>query len=447
MRVPAAAASADLSASVYAFCAELLLNNSRTGNFQSLVLRLLAKTAAARRRRPSATVLQQAAGCVFLVRLFLRHMVETLEPEELLPHLQLRPSALEAVAAAVPPGGAPLVASAELSLPLVDALLATLADAPLDAQASYAEAYALHTECLAAVAVCMSTQIFCELGSTAPQPMALAALASDTLRAERLTLRLLGHVAAAPPPPGAPSLVRRAVGAALYLPWAVLSYFWRGEGGDGRPPPALADRSLHALLLLTQSLPPPLARHLPHGILPRRPLRRRRRQSASSADAADDDDAEGGGAADPEQGRVRASQLAFRSLHDAIAAALPAEGAVLLLYLLLHGNADFRDYALSRTDADTLLLPLVRALYEPRCSAERAVHAPHRRAHARPRTVRAAQFPGAIRAQFGRNYSETRPPPQAASSRRRTPRASSRCRGFASASCSRSRPARSSSSA
>ena len=60
----------------------------------------------------------------------------------------------------------------------------------------------------------MSTQIFCELGSTAPQPMALAALASDTLRAERLTLRLLGHVAAAPPPPGAPSLVRRAVGAA-----------------------------------------------------------------------------------------------------------------------------------------------------------------------------------------------------------------------------------------
>ena len=372
LRVPAAV---DLSASAYAVCAELLRNNGRSGNFQTLILRLLAKTAAARRRRPSATVLQQAAGCVFLVRLFLRHMVETLEPEELLPHLQLRPSALEAVAAAVPPGGAPLVASAELSLPLVDALLATLADAPLDDHASYAEAYALHTECLAAVAVCMSTQIFCELGSTAPQPMALAALASDTLRAERLTLRLLGHVAAAPPPPGAPSLVRRAVGAALYLPWAVLSYFWRGEGGDGRPPPALADRSLHALLLLTQSLPPPLARHLPHG----NPFLAALcavgdAQSASSADAADDDDAEGGGAADPEQGRVRASQLAFRSLHDAIAAALPAEGAVLLLYLLLHGNADFRDYALSRTDADTLLLPLVRALYEPRSLRPNALY-------------------------------------------------------------------------
>ena len=118
--------------------------------------------------------------------------------------------------------------------------------------------------------------------------------------------------------------------------------------------------SLHALLLLTQSLPPPLARHLPHG----NPFLAALcavgdEQSASSTDADDDDDAEGGGAADPEQGRVRASQLAFRSLHDAIAAALPAEGAVLLLYLLLHGNADFRDYALSRTDADTLLLPLV----------------------------------------------------------------------------------------
>ena len=71
---------------------------------------------------------------------------------------------------------------------------------------------------------------------------------------------------------------------------------------------------------------------------------------------------------------MRASQLAFRSLHDAIAAALPAEGAVLLLYLLLHGNADFRDYALSRTDADTLLLPLVRALYEPRSLRPNALY-------------------------------------------------------------------------
>lgn len=70
------------------------------------------------------------------------------------------------------------------------------------------------------------------------------------------------------------------------------------------------------------------------------------------------------GDADPEQGKQRRHCVSFSRLHDVIAAKLPHEDSVLLLYLLLHGNRDFLDYCLSRTDADTLLLPLLPTLYE-----------------------------------------------------------------------------------
>ena len=167
------------------------------------------------------------------------------------------------------------------------------------------------------------------LGSTAPQPMALAALAG-ALRAEQLTLSCSAtsspRLAA-----GAPSLVRRAVGAAL--PAGAVLYFWRSEGGDSGAAGA-ADRSLHALLL-AQSLPPPLAatfrtatRSSPSApsATRRRQLRRRRRRRRRR----------GGGL--PARSKAACARPAGVRCYDAIAA-LPAEGAVLLLYLLL-GNAD-----------------------------------------------------------------------------------------------------------
>ena len=55
----------------------------------------------------------------------------------------------------------------------------------------------------------------------------------------------------------------------------------------------------------------------------------------------------------------------FEVLSSVIAVAVLLFACFLvLLYLLLHGNRDFLDYCLSRTDADNLLLPLLPALYE-----------------------------------------------------------------------------------
>ncbi|XP_058105313.1 uncharacterized protein LOC131248852 [Magnolia sinica] len=56
-------------------------------------------------------------------------------------------------------------------------------------------------------------------------------------------------------------------------------------------------------------------------------------------------------------------RLPFASLFDTLGMCLADESSVLLLYSLLHGNSDFLEYVLVRTDLDTLLMPILETLY------------------------------------------------------------------------------------
>ncbi|KAG4998322.1 hypothetical protein JHK82_029106 [Glycine max] len=56
-------------------------------------------------------------------------------------------------------------------------------------------------------------------------------------------------------------------------------------------------------------------------------------------------------------------KLPFASLFDTLGICLADEAAVLLLYSLLQGNSAFLEYVLVRTDLDTLLMPILEALY------------------------------------------------------------------------------------
>ncbi|XP_057957180.1 uncharacterized protein LOC131150470 [Malania oleifera] len=56
-------------------------------------------------------------------------------------------------------------------------------------------------------------------------------------------------------------------------------------------------------------------------------------------------------------------RLPFASLFDTLGMCLADEAAVLLLYSLVHGNSDFLEYVLVRTDLDTLLMPILETLY------------------------------------------------------------------------------------
>ncbi|TKW17051.1 hypothetical protein SEVIR_5G340400v4 [Setaria viridis] len=57
------------------------------------------------------------------------------------------------------------------------------------------------------------------------------------------------------------------------------------------------------------------------------------------------------------------ARLSFASLFDALGRCLNDESSVLLLYSLVHGNCDFQEYVLVRTDLDTLLMPILEMLY------------------------------------------------------------------------------------
>ncbi|XP_011090669.1 dymeclin [Sesamum indicum] len=56
-------------------------------------------------------------------------------------------------------------------------------------------------------------------------------------------------------------------------------------------------------------------------------------------------------------------RLPFASLFDTLGVCLAHETSVLLLYSLVHGNSDFLEYVLVRTDLDTLLMPMLETLY------------------------------------------------------------------------------------
>ncbi|KAH7287047.1 hypothetical protein KP509_32G034600 [Ceratopteris richardii] len=56
-------------------------------------------------------------------------------------------------------------------------------------------------------------------------------------------------------------------------------------------------------------------------------------------------------------------RISFTSLYDALGLCLKDEYTALLLYTLMYANSAFLEYALVRTDLDTLLMPLLEMLY------------------------------------------------------------------------------------
>ena len=79
--LPTGSTAKDISAISRAYCSEMVRNNAKSGNFQSLALAMTERLSRAAASGSSAASIQQACGCVFLVRIFLKHILETLEPE------------------------------------------------------------------------------------------------------------------------------------------------------------------------------------------------------------------------------------------------------------------------------------------------------------------------------------------------------------------------------
>eukprot|EP00316_Scyphosphaera_apsteinii_P020690 CAMPEP_0119332604 /NCGR_PEP_ID=MMETSP1333-20130426/83162_1 /TAXON_ID=418940 /ORGANISM="Scyphosphaera apsteinii, Strain RCC1455" /LENGTH=348 /DNA_ID=CAMNT_0007342467 /DNA_START=55 /DNA_END=1097 /DNA_ORIENTATION=+ len=307
--VPQGRTEEDVSAISHHFCAEMVQNNVLSGNFQTLALVMVDRLKRSCKPQASSGTLQQACGCVFLARTFLKHMLETLEPEDVIPHLSGTTESASASPAPIPP----VTSQASLADPILEALLEVVCDCKLDVHS-----YWLHMEALAALTVCLSAQLFCELSSPAPLPLVVAALGRSGPLPARVVLRLLRHYVQQPPPPAPEGLLKTissGLGYVMHLPWQVFSFFFRSSGFA---PVQLADRALQVLLLLTQHLPPVL---FPDPAVNNAYLFALRSVGDMAVEAEQD------GQDDPEQGKCSNLQISFRHLHDAISASLPQEGA------------------------------------------------------------------------------------------------------------------------
>ena len=78
--LPLPQAGEDVAAVSFAYCADMGRNNAQSFNFQTLVLQMVEKLERAR-TKPSEALMLQCSGSVFLMRTFLKHMLETYEPE------------------------------------------------------------------------------------------------------------------------------------------------------------------------------------------------------------------------------------------------------------------------------------------------------------------------------------------------------------------------------
>ena len=340
------------------FCARMVQHNLRSGNLRTLIRYTIDVLLTAQRPRPPSHAYAQSANCLFLLRIFLKHCIETLEPAALVDHLTMRPEE----------GGGGQRGEVLLAGPLVEALLTALVQVELTD-----DSYWLHMELAAALTVCMSTQMFAPLTDPTPQPLLSHVLTSGGPGAELLVARLIGHVIARPPPPlPAAGLLRRlgrGVKTVLLLPYYSLAYLFSSASTSDDAPLALADRAILLLLLLTQHMPPALFGDAAGASAPSNPFLDALRELGDTQPfdvGASPAAAEGtrGVGGDPERGQIRKHTVSFRELHDAICAQLPEQSAALLLYLMLHGNRDYLDYCLSRTDPDTVLLPLLQVLHD-----------------------------------------------------------------------------------
>ncbi|OIW12485.1 hypothetical protein TanjilG_04649 [Lupinus angustifolius] len=246
------------------------------------------------------------------------------------------------------------------------------------------DTYLLHLELLNFMIIAMSTQLLCgpSPGPDDVNPFLDAAMAQDSSLVSSVVCRMLLNFITRPSIPftrasysifydGSQSSVLQRVGsAAANIVLSPFSYLVTSSG-EGGPISPIADSSLHVLLVLIHyhkcvanedhsaiqnnksSASDSLLKEIPH--FSDNPYCKALEHTIDCE--LDRVDVEGSAHSG------RHVKLPFATLFDTLGICLADETAVLLLYSLLQGNSAFMEYVLVRTDLDTLLMPILEALY------------------------------------------------------------------------------------
>ena len=90
LQLPSEHTAEQLQLACHDFCARMVAHNLDSGNLRTLIRYTMDALVTAQRPRPPPNAFSQSANCLFLLRIFLKHCIETLEPAALLDHLTMR---------------------------------------------------------------------------------------------------------------------------------------------------------------------------------------------------------------------------------------------------------------------------------------------------------------------------------------------------------------------
>ncbi|KAL1923654.1 uncharacterized protein VTP21DRAFT_8634 [Calcarisporiella thermophila] len=337
----------DLEMATFSLSIELAANNIQTKNFNSLLLHCLSQL----RRFLSADANQivpiEAYNSLFLVRVFTKHFVGNLNVEEIHRQFEGIPESINKETIEIereqitieldqqklridPEIERSSQPRAEL---LIDYLLQVVRK--IQPNANYST-YELYLECLNTLLVLLSTQIHQPSAATTNKNYFLnVLLAQFSDIADEVVHRLLVNFIEQKPPPSASS----------GMVYSAVSYLFSAKSSspsasDLHP---VADRSALLLLLLAAQ-----SRIQPDGT------------SAYRAGISRLQDAHA--VSGNEYGKN--FTISFRDLYHVLCHRLHSEENTLILYLMIAENSTFRVYVLSRTDPETLMLPILKLLYE-----------------------------------------------------------------------------------
>ncbi|KAJ7954834.1 dymeclin [Quillaja saponaria] len=321
-------------------------------------------------------VYSKAVNAVYISSIFLKHLIEIAKSDSVELHLSL---------AEAEPAPKDILGDQSIENLVLHNVLNFIASVDVSP-----ETYLLHLELLNFVLIAMSTQLLCgpSPGPIDVNPFLDAAMSQESSLVSSVVRGLLVNYITQPGVPvnsasysifseGSQTSVLQKVGSAaanfVLLPF---SYLISSNGEFARS--ALGDNSLHVLLILIHY----------HKCLVSNEYKTNENQDSTTSDSLFKENiyfSENpyykalANATDFELDRVDIEgtvhggphvKLPFASLFDTLGMCLADETAVLLLYSLLQGNSDFLEYVLVRIDLDTLLMPILEALYNaPRRTA------------------------------------------------------------------------------
>ncbi|KAJ8663343.1 hypothetical protein O0I10_000582 [Lichtheimia ornata] len=332
----------DLEMATVSLSIDLAANNVRTRNFNKLVLHLLSQLKHIQSTNPE-TIPTEAYNALFLTRVFTKHFAGNLTNEEIMKQFEDNVD--------VPQENTFQLDLKKLTISdqvksdhrprgeqLLDALTTALIN--LDPYENYS-AYEFYTEILNTLIVFFSTQLH---RSHVNEGNYFLDLLLDKFgdRADAVVAKLLENFITQKPPPALSSSV-------VYNAYSYLFSSRSGSASDVDPMP-MNERSLLLLLLLTTQL----KTSRDDSSAPTSPYRtvfanlRDHNVLATDVDGQD----------------KKFHLISFKDLFSLFCNSLGVEERMLLLYVMLVENDSFRVYVLSRTDPETMYIPMLKIIYE-----------------------------------------------------------------------------------